>query len=117
MKKKLCGPLKGLKKNQIRRLENIYRRRVPPELVITPELSREISLLSYEIHRQIGLLINRLGKIDMLQRSQNAIGKGVFPTRSVINQLFRKHQPGRPCFRGNSTHRIDSNNAIDPELL
>jgi GTPase len=66
MKKKLFGPLKGLKKNQLRRLENIYRRRIPPELVITPELSREISLLSHEIHRQIGLLINRLGKIEFI---------------------------------------------------
>lgn len=61
--KKLFGSLKGLKKNQIRRLENLYRRRVPPEFLITPELARDISRLSSEIHRQIGLLINRQGKI------------------------------------------------------
>jgi GTPase len=61
--KKLYGSLKGLKPNQIRRLENLYRRRIPPEFLITPELARDICLLSHEIARQIGLLINRQGKI------------------------------------------------------
>ncbi len=64
--KKLYGILKGLKKNQIRRLENIYRRRIPSEYVITPELAKDISLLSHEIHRQIGLMITRQGKIEFV---------------------------------------------------
>ncbi len=46
MKKKLYGNTGGLKANQIHRLENLYRRRTPPELIITPELAREISKLS-----------------------------------------------------------------------
>jgi GTPase len=62
--KKLFGNTKGLKKNQIRRLENLYRRRIPPEFLITPELARDLSHLSFEIHRQIGLLINRQGRIE-----------------------------------------------------
>jgi GTP-binding protein HflX len=62
--KKLFGSTKGLKKNQIRRLENLYRRRIPPEYLISPELARDLSHLSREIHRQIGLLINRQGKIE-----------------------------------------------------
>ncbi len=61
--KKLFGNSRGLKANQIRRLENLYRRRIPPEFLITSELARTISKLSHEIHRQIGLLINRAGKI------------------------------------------------------
>ena len=61
--KKLFGSLKGLKKNQIKRLENLYRRRIPPEFIITPEIARDVGRLSHEIHRQIGLLINRAGKI------------------------------------------------------
>ncbi len=61
--KKLFGNTAGLKANQIRRLENLYRRRVPPEFLITPELARDVGLLSHEIHRQIGLLINRQGRI------------------------------------------------------
>ncbi|MDX2440658.1 MAG: GTPase HflX, partial [Desulfobacterales bacterium] len=61
--KKLFGNTSGLKANQIRRLEKIYRRRIPPEFVITFELARDISRISHEIRRQIGLLINRRGKI------------------------------------------------------
>jgi GTP-binding protein HflX len=61
--KKLFGNTTGFKANQIRRLEKLYRRRIPPEFLITFELAREISLLSYEIRRQIGLLINRAGRI------------------------------------------------------
>ena len=61
--KKLFGNTSGLKANHIRRLEKLYRRRIPPEFVITFELARDISRLSHEIRRQIGLLINRMGKI------------------------------------------------------
>ncbi|MBT8350920.1 MAG: GTPase HflX [Deltaproteobacteria bacterium] len=61
--KKLFGNTNGLKTDHIRRLEKFYRRRIPPEFVITFELARDISSLSHEIRRQIGLLINRRGKI------------------------------------------------------
>jgi len=62
--KRLFGNTTGLKANQTRRLENLYRRRVPPEFVVTPELARDICELSQEIHRQIGLLINRGGRVE-----------------------------------------------------
>ncbi len=61
--KKLFGNTGGLKPNQIKRLQILYRRRVPPEYLITNELAREITRFSYQIRRQIGLLINRQGKI------------------------------------------------------
>ncbi len=61
--KRLYGNTGGLKANQIRRLENLYRRRIPPEFIITLEIVRDLSSISHEINRQIGLLINRLGKI------------------------------------------------------
>ncbi len=61
--KRLFGNIGGLKAGQIRRLENLYRRRLPPQFLITFELARDISRLSHEIRRQIGLLINRQGKI------------------------------------------------------
>ncbi|MDM8550138.1 GTPase HflX [Desulfobacterales bacterium HSG2] len=61
--KHLFGNTSGLKANQLRRLEKLYRRRVPPEFLITLDLAREISGLSHEIHRQIGVLINRMGQI------------------------------------------------------
>jgi GTP-binding protein HflX len=61
--KKIFGNISGLKANQIRRLENLYRRRLPPQFLISFEIARDISRLSHEIRRQIGLLINRQGKI------------------------------------------------------
>ena len=61
--KKIFGNTKGLKTSQIHKIENLYRRKTPPEFIITPELARDISRLSLDIKRQIGLLIDRKGKI------------------------------------------------------
>jgi len=61
--KKLFGNLKGLKSDQFRKLENLYRRRIPPEFIVTAELSRDLCRLSVETGRQIGLMVNRQGKI------------------------------------------------------
>jgi GTPase len=61
--KRIFGHTAGLKPNQIRRLENLYRRRTPPECLVTPELARDVSQLSHEIRRQIGLLVDRQGRV------------------------------------------------------
>ncbi|MFZ0241009.1 MAG: GTPase HflX [Desulfobacterales bacterium] len=61
--KRLHGNTGGLKANQTRRLEKLYRRRVSPDQVISFELARELSSLSSESRRQIGLLIDRGGRI------------------------------------------------------
>ncbi len=61
--KRLFGNTAGLKANQIRRLENFYRRRIQPQFLIGPELASDLSSLSHEIRRQIGLLVNRQGKV------------------------------------------------------
>jgi GTP-binding protein HflX len=61
--KKLSGNTCGLKANHIRKLENLYRRRTPPEFLITHETARELCFLAYEIRRQLGLLIDRQGRI------------------------------------------------------
>ena len=61
--RKTYGNTAGLKANQIKRLGIFYRRRIPPEFLLTLELTREICRLSREIRRQIGILVNRRGKI------------------------------------------------------
>lgn len=61
--KRIFGNTAGLKSNQVRRLENLYRRRTPPEYLVTPELARDVSQLSHEIRRQIGLLVDRQGRV------------------------------------------------------
>ena len=61
--KKLYGNTSGLKANQIKRLENLYRRRIPPEFLLTYELARDLCRISRELRRQIGILVNRRSKI------------------------------------------------------
>jgi GTP-binding protein HflX len=61
--KRVYGNKRGLKPSQLKRIENLYRRRIPPALLISPELRRDLCQLSSELNRQIGLLIDRLGRI------------------------------------------------------
>jgi len=42
----------------------LYRRRIPPEKVITLDVARECADLTFETRRQIGLLVNRQGQIE-----------------------------------------------------
>src|SRR6266568_5095169 len=56
--KSLHGNTQGLKPNQLRRIEKLYQRRIPPHQIITPEFARQLSELSHETSRQIGALID-----------------------------------------------------------
>ena len=60
---KIHGNLTGLAPAQIKGIEQLYRRRVPPERIVTHDLARQLTTLSREINRQIGLLISRRGEI------------------------------------------------------
>ncbi|MCP4402651.1 MAG: GTPase HflX [bacterium] len=62
--RKVSGNLTGLKPNQIKRIEHVYRRRIPANEVITQELANYLSELSLETGRQIGVLADRKGNID-----------------------------------------------------
>jgi GTP-binding protein HflX len=58
------GHTQGLKHNQLRRIERLSSRRVAPEQIVSPELARQLSEISYETGRQIGVLINRKGQVE-----------------------------------------------------
>jgi GTPase len=60
---KIFGNVLGLKPHQTKRILSLYHRRIPPERVVTPELARTLSELSWETKRQVGLLIDRGGNI------------------------------------------------------
>jgi GTP-binding protein HflX len=64
LSRKIYGNTTGLKASQIRRIQNIYRRRIPPKLIITPELAKYMCDISRDIRRQVGILVNRKGEID-----------------------------------------------------
>ena len=53
-----------MKASHLLKLEHLYRRRVPVTAVISAELARSNTELSYEIRREIGLLINRRGAVE-----------------------------------------------------
>jgi GTPase len=53
-----------LKANQLRRLEKMYARRIPPREIVTQEFARQLTELSHELGRQIGVLIDRKGHVD-----------------------------------------------------
>lgn len=61
--KKIYGNTGGLKATQLRRIENLHHHRIPPEAVISEQLAEEVCQLTHEIRRQIGLLIERSGKL------------------------------------------------------
>ena len=58
------GFTQGLKQNQIRRIERLSTRRVAPEQIVSPELARQMTEISFETGRQVGVLINRKGQVE-----------------------------------------------------
>jgi GTP-binding protein HflX len=57
------GNLTGLKPSQLKQIERMTGRRVSPAVLISPELARDLARISSDIRRQVGLLINRKGKV------------------------------------------------------
>jgi GTP-binding protein HflX len=64
MHEEVTGNLAGLKASEIKALERIYRRRVAPSEVVSAELAAFMAEVSGELHRQIGVLIDRRGAIQ-----------------------------------------------------
>jgi len=60
---KISGKLLGLKKNQISKLEKLYRRKIPANQIINIELAETISEISNEINKEIAIIVNRRGQI------------------------------------------------------
>jgi GTPase len=58
------GNKTGLAPSAVRALERIYRRRVPSDRIVTPELVRSLADASRETGRQVGALVHRSGEVD-----------------------------------------------------
>jgi GTP-binding protein HflX len=48
----------------MRRLEKMYARRIPPQEIVTQEFARQLTEISHEIGRQVGVLVDRKGHVD-----------------------------------------------------
>ncbi|MGE5894470.1 MAG: GTPase HflX [bacterium] len=59
----VLGDVTGLRKTDFNLLERLYRRRIPPDKVVSPEAARFLAELSSAIQRQIAILVHRSGAI------------------------------------------------------
>lgn len=91
MAQSVTGSTAGLKAQQRDALQRIYRRSVPPDSVITLELAHFMASISRETRRQVGVLIDRRGRIQHV-----LIGDG---QKLVLPDLGR-HRAGRSRLRG-----------------
>jgi GTPase len=87
----LSGNLTGLKPSEVKALERIYRRRVPPNDVVSAELAGYMCGLSRDIERQIGLLASRRGEIEHVF---------VGDASRIFVPEFGRLRAGRGRFRG-----------------
>jgi GTP-binding protein HflX len=60
------GNTQGLAPSELKALERLYRRRVPTDQLLTPELTRALSEVSHTTGRQVGVLVNRAGGVDFV---------------------------------------------------
>jgi GTP-binding protein HflX len=54
----------GLKSEDIKKIQRLYRRKIPPDRIVTHEFARTLTEISHGINRQIGVLISRRGEIS-----------------------------------------------------
>jgi len=120
----VLGNTLGLKANQLRRIEKLYTRRIPPDQIVTPEFARQLGELSHETRRQIGALIDRQGHIQYVMVGDNRrIELPDFKRVRVASGRFRglrcvhTHLRGEPLTQDDLTDlallRLDLMAAID----
>ena len=63
---KVTGNLKGLKPSQTKELQRIGQLRMRPEEVVSQSFARRLTEFSREVNRQLGVLVDRSGKIRVL---------------------------------------------------
>jgi GTPase len=60
---KVHGNIHGLKPSLVKKLSNLYRRKLSPASVLTPELARAMTELALETNREVVLLVDRRGHV------------------------------------------------------
>ena len=102
----LSGNTQGLSPAQKKMLERVFRRRVDPSQIVTPELASFLCECSNDIGRQVGILVDRKGNIDhVIVGDQNKIDlPDLGPRRAGIGRmrgvrLVHTHLRGEPLTR------------------
>ncbi len=98
------GHLTGLKPSHHQALQRLYRRRVLPAQIISPELARRLVELAGETGRQLGVMIDRRGAVTHV-----IVGNA----RRLFLPDLGRHRAGRGRFRGLRLVHVH----LDDELL
>jgi GTP-binding protein HflX len=119
----VTGNLQGLKASEIKALERLYRRRVAPADVVSSELAAQLAEQAAQLHRQVGVLIDRRGAIQHVMVGDAS--KIVLPDFGRIRggagrfrglRLVHTHLRGEPLTRDDLTDlallRLDAVAAI-----
>lgn len=86
----VSGNISGLKTNQIKALERIGKKRVQRDLIINPEMARTLCQISSELNRQLGLLVQRSGKVE-------AVIVGTHASVMIPQLEYSRASGGRLC--------------------
>ncbi|HWE30417.1 MAG TPA: GTPase HflX [Polyangia bacterium] len=102
----LSGNTQGLSPAQKKMLERIFRRRVDPSQIVTPELASFLCECTNDIGRQVGVLVDRRGNIDhVIVGDQHKLElPDLGPRRAGIGRmrgvrLIHTHLRGEPLTR------------------
>lgn len=87
----LFGRTYGLKADQLRRLRNLYRRRVSRNLLVSQDFARALCEVSFDTGRQVGALVDRSGRVQYV-----TVGDAF----SVEMPDFKRVRGGPGRFRG-----------------
>jgi len=80
----VTGNTKGLKSSQLKALEKLAKRRPNPDYLIAPEHARELTEISLDLQRQVGLLIDRRGRVtDVVVGDAKQVFLPEFPRRGL----------------------------------
>ncbi|MCO4769208.1 MAG: GTPase HflX [Deltaproteobacteria bacterium] len=85
------GHIAGLKPSELKSLAYLYRRRLAPHQILSPELARNLSELSHQIGRQIGVMVDRRGAVTHVI---------VGDTKRLFIPELGRARAGRQRFRG-----------------
>ena len=119
----MTGNISGLKTSEIKALERLYRRRVAPAEIVSVELAAQLAEIAADLHRQVGVLIDRRGAIQhvvvgdaskLLLPDLGRFRGGASRLRGV--RLVHTHLRGEPLTRDDLTDlgllRLDAVAAI-----
>jgi GTP-binding protein HflX len=115
----LHGHLRGLSPAEKHRIERLYRRRVPPHSILTHELAREMTSISHELNRRLGLLIDRAGRVEAVavgeahgltvpRQPSAPAGRMRFCTLRFLATKFDDEEPSPADLAPLALHRLDA---------